>query len=385
MLKGKTSKKMTGAAAFIFLLTLSVHILYVYNMSSYFENLVYKIRSQVAGNHSDILIVAPLLKRHLPAGLNSVFSRYCYRYEKFTAENNCCGLFDYHSSPSRIEKCVRLGSRMNQNTETANTSSIPPSKTTRQRQHWVFIGDSHCRYIFIALLYIFDKHKLRYRFPWRRAFKTSWQDFHKYRGDLKAFNFHEDLEIVHKEIPLKISFLWDRKLNRLPGLIHKWQTLQEEKPTFVLADTGLYYMVERVQGEFEAFMRKLASNISDFSATVPVVYKLIDHLQTISNQRTNDGVLEVEGRLVLPEDDRRIQRLRVSRSEGHGRDPVGQLPPPVRHLRPGMQEAPQEHEEDAFWLCSNKGHTGYVMVNQYANMVLNHVCNEALGYGGNCV
>ncbi|XP_068237194.1 uncharacterized protein [Palaemon carinicauda] len=378
MFLGKNAKKTHIAAASILAVTLFIHI-FCSHVGNIVNTSILKAepsipsmkmtttQSNFAWTDAGFLLPSPSeLKRHddqrsSSSGLSAVFSKQCYRYDNFIASNTCCRLIDYRRNSTNIEKYVKIRSEINAKINVSwdeTNSSISSMKTSQE--HWVFVGDSHCRYIFVSLIHIFNKHKLRYRFPRQKTLQTYWQDFHTYRQDLKAINFHEDLEILHKEMPLKISFLWDRKLHRLPGLVQEWHTQPAGKPTFVLADTGLYYMIDRAQDEFENFMTKLSKNISNLAATVPVVYKLIDHLQAKDEwfaQQLIDEYNAFAARLLrntgvivwdscLPLSDMYVQECR-------------------RH--------PRNMKKSRHWLCNNKGHTGYIMVDQYANMVLNYI------------
>ncbi|XP_068231277.1 uncharacterized protein [Palaemon carinicauda] len=212
----------------------------------------------------------------LPAPpLNAIFIKSCYSYHNVTSYNTCCRLRDYREQPDKIMMCLR---KLTKEMQPKNISQgDDDAMRSTDCRSWVFEGDSHMRYIFVSLVYTFNKTDLKYRFPRRMK---SWLNFNLYTKNMRTTVYHEDIEIMVHSLPVCITFLWDPMLQRLPRLMDEWQKNEERKPTLLVLGSGLHFMANRKSViDYKDYITKISLKLSRLAESAHVIYKLVDHLQ----------------------------------------------------------------------------------------------------------
>ncbi|XP_064098417.1 uncharacterized protein LOC135209633 [Macrobrachium nipponense] len=184
--------------------------------------------------------------------------------------------------------------------------------------------------------------------------------------------YHEDIEIMHRNLPVFMTFLWDPLLHRLPHLLEEWLDKEDKRPSHLVLGSGLHYMSGgKTVNDYKNALGKMTSKLSKLAEKkTRVVYKLVDHLQIKKaddrmaptvidsfNNATND--IFADTKVVVWDSNLPLTDMYNDECLRHPRSQKGQR----------------------LWACEDKGHIGYIVINQYANMLLNSICNAAMEAG----
>ncbi|KAK7065998.1 hypothetical protein SK128_009298 [Halocaridina rubra] len=174
--------------------------------------------------------------------LHPSLNKLCFTYENLKAEFKCAGIQDYKKYTNiLIMKCVtKLWNTVRnkaepdpweQHTEASESlDSVAISK--RPAVHFYMVGDSHIRNIFDVLLMRIATSRVKYRLE-----SFAEDDWWNARLLLlnKPLTKHQHLrEVIHLDVPLKITFRWDPFLDELPGWMSSWMVRNGSKPSHLL-------------------------------------------------------------------------------------------------------------------------------------------------------
>ncbi|XP_047492901.1 uncharacterized protein LOC125041716 isoform X2 [Penaeus chinensis] len=154
-------------------------------------------------------------------------------------------------------------------------------------------------------------------------------------------------EVRHVSAPFRVTWYADWKLDGFPELIHRWETNQELRPSLVITGGGLHWMQHHpppTGDPFRNFLTTLAPHLTRLASSVPVYFKLIDYVPL-----QGTGVVIWDSTL----------KLSLAYTEECVR---------VRRVTPDNYE----------WNCADHGHIGYIMLEQYTDMIYNAFCNRFL-------
>ncbi|XP_068218511.1 uncharacterized protein [Palaemon carinicauda] len=315
----------------------------------------------------------------------------CYTYEGIRATFTCTDSHSFRNfSYPNILECASNLWEVIRNKSIPNpwepeappsSSSRPPPSAVdpatiskRPAVHLVMTGDSHIRNVFEVFLRRLVNPRVKYHIAgmkpdeWKdsaRLFATWQPDPHQY--------FHE---LIHLDVPLKISFHWDPFLRDLPKRLSDWMAGKESKPTHLLIGTTLHYMRETkdiyvTKGAKEAslsfynHLKTISPQLEQFSRTTEVVYKLQDHLRehptnNIESPQNIDLYNQIAKDL-LPKSPSFI---------------VWNSTIPLSDLYSEFCRAKEAVLPKTFqWRCYDAKHLGYVMIDQYLDMYLNDICS----------
>ncbi|XP_064089898.1 uncharacterized protein LOC135203895 [Macrobrachium nipponense] len=314
----------------------------------------------------------------------------CYAYEGLRARFTCSD--DIHSfrnySYDDILECasdlwevIRNRSIPNPWKTPGSSSSVPsPSApdalaaSQRPSVHLVMAGDSHIRNIFEVFLRRMANPRVKYRTA--RMEENDWRDSEDLFASWK-WNTHEFFhELLHLDVPLRITFYWDPFLETLPQLLSSWTAGNDSNPTYLLIGSTLHYMEktktifltkgpEDASRSFVNHLKVISPQLAAFSKTTPVVFKLQDHLQKhhrnqIETRQNIDRYNNI-ARDVLP-------KSASSFVVWSSTVPLSDL-----YLEVCRREGSVlPHNFD--WRCYDEKHLGYIVIDQYLDMYLNDIC-----------
>ncbi|XP_063591284.1 uncharacterized protein LOC134768387 isoform X2 [Penaeus indicus] len=295
----------------------------------------------------------------------------CFDYVNFTAENVCCKMRKYTAGD--VLRCVerfsaeqRLQHKWAANTIFRANSTALPAVT-----HIALVGDSHMRNLFVSVAEHIGSDKLQFRM---KSGKDVWREA---KGVLKTMHlqqFKYTSEVRHVSAPFRVTWYRDWKLDGFPELIHRWETNQELRPSLVITGGGLHWMKHHpppTGDPFRNFLTTLAPHLSRLAAAVPVYFKLIDYVPrsytevnrypdfnpkaiTLYNSIARQ---QLQGTGVV------IWDSTLKLSLAYTKECVR-----VRRVTPDNYE----------WNCADHGHIGYIMLEQYTDMIYNVFCNRFL-------
>ncbi|XP_069989427.1 uncharacterized protein [Penaeus vannamei] len=318
-----------------------------------------------------------LLKPPEPAAVTvetPTLTESCYTYSNFTANNICCKMKKY--SGSDILRCVKELSmeQILRHRLATGTTSNSSSPNDLGRVHVALVGDSHMRDMFVAMAERVAGENVLYKFESRNI---SWQTvgslFYQMRARVERF---ETMRVQHLDFPLRVSWYRDEELKLFAGLIKKWESGEEPKPTFVITAFGLHWMKNHPTPtgvHYKEFFVTLAPHLARLAKTAPVYFKLVDFVikAYYEKQRRHPGI-SVESihtyNLIARE---HLQGTGVTLWDST-------LPLSVAYAHECLRE--QKTTPVLYtWKCHDDCHLGYLMLEQYADMVYNAVCNRFLG------
>ncbi|XP_047491836.1 uncharacterized protein LOC125041113 [Penaeus chinensis] len=303
------------------------------------------------------------------------FMETCYTYDNFTANNICCKLRKY--SGSDIYKCTRelFTKQILQNRQAANTTSKTSSVNDLGRIHIALVGDSHMRDLFVAMAQRVEGEELLYTFD---SQNVTWQSIGSLFYQMRARNrIFESVRVRHLGFPLQVSWYKDVELKKFVTLIKKWETGEEPKPSFVITGFGLHWMKnfpKPIGVHYKNFFTKLVPHLSRLATTVPVYFKLVDYvLRAYFEKRLYPGInLEAIPAYNI-----------IAREQLQGTGVTlwdSTVPLSIAYVHECLRE--KRITPVVFtWKCQDDCHLGYVMLEQYADMVYNAACNRFLGLG----
>nr|XP_053642175.1 uncharacterized protein LOC128695524 [Cherax quadricarinatus] len=270
----------------------------------------------------------------------------------------------------------------------SSTTTVGASNTTEggevaaTGEHWAIFGDSHMRYLFTAFLTRLRSPTLQYRL---KTDTKKWVSIAPLEKKMYRNKIWEKIEARDLSINFHMTFYWDIWLMELPKMLSKWEKNPQLTPTLVILAAALHWMVrtqsiyqsqgtEAAANEYRKHFRSMKAQLTRLAARTTVVFKLFDDVrianrpnkQISANNRSNYGlynkvvVEELAGTGVIIWD----STLPLSRAYSLYCDIY------PRHTPPWYQ-----------WKCEDVGHVGYILVDQYADMIFNDYCNRYLKLG----
>nr|XP_027212796.1 uncharacterized protein LOC113805925 [Penaeus vannamei]XP_027212797.1 uncharacterized protein LOC113805925 [Penaeus vannamei] len=333
-----------------------------------------------------------------PRAAHPALARACYAqsHKGVRPQNTCCRMFNYTKGDAAA--CVRnavtassLAQRAHFHSPNEYLVRFKPSTVVGggsgapqqgfREWAWVVAGDSRMRQIFSALVTRLSSPRLKYKKPSTRG---KWRSVHELLEPLRIGKLHEDIELYHMDLPLRLLFFWDPQLLRMPKMVQEWTSYNSTPPSLLLLGTSLHWMKhnldkyrtsgpEAAMEDFQEHMKTLISQLDQLSPFSNVVIQLQDHIQEshifsdyqgiYSNRnidRYNNYLRSILSttKLLLWDSNIPFSKAYFSECEKNNRNSV-----------------------DNTWNCDNPLHTGYIMVEEYANMILNDVCNPYLQLG----
>ncbi|XP_037786329.1 uncharacterized protein LOC119582163 [Penaeus monodon] len=179
------------------------------------------------------------------------------------------------------------------------------------------------------------------------------------------------LETKHLSLPVRVTYYADFFLEGLPHLMDLWEKGEEIMPTAVVMDSGLHFMTKRPDKKaipYEKSLKYLAPYFTRLAATEPVYYKLTDDLQAARLRKANMSLTftKLYNEIAV----RELQGTGVTLWDST-------LPLSVQYndacIKMNKNTPPMFH-----WKCNDLSHLGYIVVEQFADMVYNAVCNKYL-------
>ncbi|KAK7006071.1 hypothetical protein SK128_002648 [Halocaridina rubra] len=174
--------------------------------------------------------------------------------------------------------------------------SNPPAPlliSNRTSIHFQLVGDSHIRNIFEVMVKRMANPRLLYRVE---SFdKDRWEEA-RVMYKRKRNYFHELYhEVIHLDIPLKVTYRWEAMLQNLPSLLESWISGTEPRPTLLLFGTTLHFIArtsdiyfkygpQKAAQNFTSHLKLLTPFLSEFAKTTMVVYKMQDHIQHLASR-----------------------------------------------------------------------------------------------------
>nr|XP_045606320.1 uncharacterized protein LOC123763254 [Procambarus clarkii] len=318
----------------------------------------------------------------------------CYRYRELRATNTCCRMVDYaRDNGSNILECATRSGPGNVGTQRLSSSSLseaagtPTVATLTEEalhvkaegaggQHWVFLGDSHIRNVFEILVKRIAGPRVKYRL---NSFeKDEWRDVELIFE--KGWNmYHETIDVVHLDVPLRLTFYWDIHHAQLPHLLHQWLGPPQRTPSLLLVgDSVTHWIVESWDekilssliffDEYQQQLRNFSRQLSRLARHTAVIFKLQDHVPLGEWFRHNNVVTD------------QFNSLAREWLSGSGVLVWDSTLPLANQY---VQQCIKHHRQtpDNTWKCNDVYHVGYIVIEQYADMLMNYICNRFLGVG----
>ncbi|XP_047491525.1 uncharacterized protein LOC125040826 isoform X2 [Penaeus chinensis] len=292
------------------------------------------------------------------------FAESCYDYVNFTAENVCCKMKKYIASD--VLQCVkRFNGRGSNSIYQANSTDLPAVT------HIALVGDSHMRNMFVSIAQCAGGNKLQYRI---KSEKNTWREAEKILHMMRTKRLKNTVEMRHVSTPFRVTWYRDWKLDGFPELIHRWETNQELRPSLVITGGGLHWMKTnppRTGAPFRTFLVSLAPYLRRLAAAVPVYFKLIDYVPRAYTQvnkypNFNPRAISLYNSIAR----QKLQATGVVIWDSTLRLSVAYSEECTRSNR----VTPGSHD----WNCVDNGHIGYIMLEQYTDMIYNAFCNRFL-------
>lgn len=302
---------------------------------------------------------------------NPTFTESCYDYKNFTAENVCCRMNEYIASD--VLQCVK---RYNDNQilhsgKAANTIFQANSTDLTAVTHIALVGDSHMRNMFVSIAQRAGGDKLQFRMKFE---KDAWREAEKELHMMRTKKLKHTVEVRHASLPFRVTWYTDWKLDGFPELIRRWEANEELRPSLVITGGGLHWMKTnppRTGAPYRAFLASLAPHLRRLAAAAPVYFKLIDfvprsYTQVKKYPNFNPRAISLYNSIARQQ----LQGTGVVVWDSTLRLSTAYTEECVRSNR----VTPGSHD----WNCPDNGHIGFIMLEQYTDMVYNAFCNRFL-------
>ncbi|ROT61676.1 hypothetical protein C7M84_020524 [Penaeus vannamei] len=242
--------------------------------------------------------------------------------------------------------------------------------------HWVLVGDSHLRYLFDVLIRRARGVGLQYR----KKDSDEWLPAHLLLRGFRLNTTYEDFKARHLAVPFRVTFLWDPLLRRVPTLVKGWEEGRHSAPTLVILGSGLHWMLETeslykesgpdaAMGVYSDHLHSLLHDLTRLANTVPTIFKLLDDVQTAHDNSQIHPQYNVENFDLFN---------RVSRNALAGTGVLvwdSGLPLAQAYTRECLATHVVTYP-DYRWKCHDARHVGYILVEQYGDMIFNFACNK---------
>ncbi|XP_047473280.1 uncharacterized protein LOC125028043 [Penaeus chinensis] len=323
-------------------------------------------------------------------------TRRCFSYSGVKAENICCKMHRYKHEGD-ILKCVRranveafMSSRAGPNSRPPEPRDLDfltgkvdwafPVESPPERligtAHWMIIGDSYLRYLFDVMARRAFGPGLQYRM---KDTKGDWLPAANLLNTLRNRTIHDIIEVRHLAAPFRITYYPDFLLKRVPELIKLWELEPHLKPSVVVMGTGLHWMLaakttyaesgpDAAMTNVTQHFRSLVPHLSRLAKTTPTIFKLLDDVQ--------DSHLTEK-----PEYSAEIFRRYNSLFRESLRDTgvfVWDSNLPLSEAYTKECLITKAITLDFSWRCFDHIHSGYIVQEQFADMVFNFICNKRL-------
>ncbi|XP_069951726.1 uncharacterized protein [Cherax quadricarinatus] len=328
----------------------------------------------------------------------AALSEKCYQYTGLTAINTCCKMLDYaENNGSNILQCANTSTHTQYFTKQRNKQSAasriqprwrrthPATEATIEEtaeeenmggrgQHWVMLGDSHIRNVFELLVKRIISPRVKYRLT---SFKKNvWKDIELIYE--KPWKYHnETIDVVHLDLPLRLTFHWDPFHHLLADLLHQWLApphLLHPPSLLLISDSVLHWVKEIVKtginrGLIETVkdhqLLGLLKHLKSLSRYTRVVFKYQDYIPANKLVFLSDENMDVYNsfsRFCLVGSEVAVWDSTVPLSSAYS-----------QHCRKYNKISP-----DRTWRCDDGGHVGYIIIEKYVDMLMNYVCNRFL-------
>ncbi|XP_047502023.1 uncharacterized protein LOC125047698 [Penaeus chinensis] len=299
---------------------------------------------------------------------DSIFKKNCYSYSNIVATNMCCKMLKYDFP--LIEKCLKTFN-VTRNIPKPTENSQNLNSTSKEIIHIVLIGDSHMRYLFSAVSLRLASPDLRYRKKESKKWSYGTTALKKMRNQ----HLVTTLETKHLTLPIRVTYHTDFFLEGLPRIMDLWEKGKEIKPTAIFMDSGLHFMTKRPDLKaipYEKSLIKLKPYFTRLAATVPVYYKLTDDLQAARHQthKMSRNLTKL------------YNEIAVRELQGTGVTVWDSTIPLSAQYNDACAKKNRNTPPLFRWKCNDARHLGYIVVDQFANMVYNALCNKYLDREG---
>lgn len=319
-------------------------------------------------------------------------SQECFAYNATSAENICCRMKKYISVDD-IRRCILgvtgipeisiLTERTQKNKKKLNgmfTKSGHSSSLQNNTVNWAFIGDSHSRYLVCAILSLMKGPEFQCRIP---EFQGEWRNIDYFLDKLPRCRYKgEFIMIRHVHAPFTLTYYIDEYLTKLPKLVQLWEAEERPKPTFVVMNTGNHWMrylestylekgVETAGEIFEKHLQSIAPVITRLARTTPVIFKMQDDLQVAYIEDPKVKSFTVDNI-------RHYNALYKQTLKNTGVVFWDSTLPLSRAYNQECLRNPRHFRDTLWWMCKDVVHVGYILVRQYADMVLNAACGRSM-------
>ncbi|KAK3873126.1 hypothetical protein Pcinc_021845 [Petrolisthes cinctipes] len=330
---------------------------------------------------------SPTLKQPLPPSPSSpfnqqlppnpVYNRTCYIYhQNVTAENRCCRLVNFSRSRQTLNQCPL---KANEHLHAQNRRSV----------YWVILGDSHMRYTFASLLALFNGPHLQYKKAGKaREGQSKWMSAASLDSTIRQTKIWESFSVRDQSINFTLDYYWDPFLVNLPGYLNHWLDNPREMPNLFVFDGAQHFMynseqmykrdgAEAAVVKYRTALQKMRPKLVSLAAQTRVVFKLLDHLlrSDVSHHPDRPHPLNDDTNFHL--------NNRVAREVLTGSGVVvWDSTLPLSHLYAkkcltrNINTPPRY-----YWKCKDDNHVGFILSDQYANMIVNDYCNAYLDLG----
>ncbi|XP_047473969.1 uncharacterized protein LOC125028580 [Penaeus chinensis] len=242
--------------------------------------------------------------------------------------------------------------------------------------HWVLVGDSHLRYLFDVLIRRARGVGLQYR----KKDSDEWRPAHLLLRSFRLHTTYEDFKARHLAVPFRVTFYWDPLLQRLPTLVKGWEENRRSAPTLVILGSGLHWMLnteplykesgpDAAMGMYSDHLHSLSNDLIRLANTVPTIFKLLDEVPTAHDNSQIHPQYNVENFELF----NRVSRQALAGTRVLVWD--SGLPLAQAYTRECLATHVVTYP-DYRWKCHDARHVGYILVEQYGDMILNFACNK---------
>nr|XP_053655242.1 uncharacterized protein LOC128704211 [Cherax quadricarinatus] len=191
-----------------------------------------------------------------------------------------------------------------------------------------------------------------------------WRSVHELTENLRIGKLHEDIEVYHMDVPLRIVFHWDPLLLHLPKLMHQWTDNEQQKPTLLILGEHSTLLMKNSTGS------KILTNNSNNLYFYKYIYKVYRFPFPLKESHI---FKKYQGAYSNNNID--LYNNFISSSLIGSSVAVWDSNIPFSQAYHAHCLTKYRKSFDMLWDCDNPLHTGFVMVEKYANMFLNDICN----------
>nr|XP_045622311.1 uncharacterized protein LOC123772918 [Procambarus clarkii] len=334
---------------------------------------------------------------------HAAYRRSCYRYHpNLTAENTCCKMTNFSGALHLLHRCITranthllneakgqtddVGEKTNANGTEKPGDGAEGNWSSIKGVHWVLVGDSHVRYILGAFLTRFRSPGLKFR----KTHTEKWEDTEEIEKIVRHNIKQRRIHVLDRDINFRMTYICDPLLTLLPLEMALWERRPQETPSLLIFAGALHWMLttknlyfkngmEAAAAKYREHFRSLRPQLMRLSNRTTVVFKLLDDLKRTNISNSTEPLLSFRNYVLY-------NKIAVQELSGTGViiwDSTRPLSTDYAHhciKNPEMQTPPY-----FYWKCQDLGHVGYILVDQYADMIINDFCNKHLNIPGACL